>query len=238
MRATDVMIADKQVMICGYGDVSKGFAHAMKSAGARVCVTEIDPICALQACMEGIPVLLLDDDVPFSETLATLIIKSIYDGLGKIRRKKEKRLNLNAINGHGIIVLAEGRFHSSSFVMSFSFTNQVIAQIDLRENKSKVCVYTLSKVEQIGSQINSIEQGAIQIFRNQTRWTFQTRSLSLLKKNFIKKLRIDIILFFLWLCAQISDIWAQMLCLSHISGYCFIIFEFCNLLKEKFIIKI
>merc|ERR1712072_1386408 len=61
MRATDVMIAGKKVMILGYGDVGKGCASAMKQAGARVCITEIDPICALQACMEGIDVVRLDD---------------------------------------------------------------------------------------------------------------------------------------------------------------------------------
>jgi len=61
MRATDVMIAGKQVVICGYGDVGKGCAQAMKSAGARVVITEVDPICALQACMEGFTVLTLED---------------------------------------------------------------------------------------------------------------------------------------------------------------------------------
>merc|ERR1712014_377684 len=61
MRATDVMIAGKEVVVCGYGDVGKGCAQAMKAAGARVKVTEIDPICALQACMEGIPVVRMED---------------------------------------------------------------------------------------------------------------------------------------------------------------------------------
>jgi adenosylhomocysteinase len=71
MRATDVMIAGKQVVICGYGDVGKGCAQAMKSAGARVCVTEIDPICALQALMEGIPVVLLEDVIETGDIFVT-----------------------------------------------------------------------------------------------------------------------------------------------------------------------
>merc|ERR1719473_731384 len=71
MRATDVMIAGKQVVVCGYGDVGKGSAQSMKAAGARICVTEIDPICALQAAMEGIPVVRLEDVIETADIFIT-----------------------------------------------------------------------------------------------------------------------------------------------------------------------
>jgi len=188
MRATDVMIAGKQVVICGYGDVGKGCAQAMKSAGARVFVTEIDPICALQACMEGLPVVLMDDVVKTADIFITatgnkgiIMLKHMVQmknnaivgnighfdneidmaGLEKSGAKREEikpqcdRWVFD--DGHGIIVLAEGRLLNlgcatghPSFVMSCSFTNQVIAQIDLWENKTtgkyKVGVYTLPKI--------------------------------------------------------------------------------------------
>jgi len=188
MRATDVMIAGKKVVICGYGDVGKGCAQAMKSAGAQVCVTEIDPICALQACMEGIPVVLLDEVVKTADIFITAT-----GNKGIIALKHMVQMKNNAIvgnighfdneidmasleksgarkdqikpqcdrwifdDGHGIIVLAEGRLLNlgcatghPSFVMSCSFTNQVIAQIDLWEHRTtgkyKPGVYTLPKV--------------------------------------------------------------------------------------------
>jgi adenosylhomocysteinase len=188
MRATDVMIAGKKVLICGYGDVGKGCAQAMKNAGAMVSVSEIDPICALQACMEGIPVVRLDDVVSEIDIFVTAtgnkgiimlsdmermknnaIVGNIghfdneIDMEGLLNSKSVKRMNIKPqcdrfefSNGNGVIVLAEGRLLNlgcatghPSFVMSCSFTNQVIAQIDLWENrktgKYKTAVYTLPK---------------------------------------------------------------------------------------------
>lgn len=189
MRATDVMIAGKQVVICGYGDVGKGCAQAMKNAGARVVITEVDPICALQACMEGFPVLTLEDVVHTADVFITAtgnkeiimiehmtkmknnaIVGNIghfdneVDVHGLIEYPDVKRTTIKPQvdrfvfpDGHGIILLAEGRLLNlgcatghPSFVMSCSFTNQVIAQIDLWENRNtqkyKVNVYTLPKV--------------------------------------------------------------------------------------------
>lgn len=188
MRATDVMIAGKEVVVCGYGDVGKGCAQAMKAAGARVKVTEIDPICALQALMEGIPVVRLNDVVETADIFITAtgnyriimlehmlkmknnaIIGNIghfdneidmagLQGLAGIKRDtiKPQVDKFSFPDGHGIIVLAEGRLLNlgcatghPSFVMSCSFTNQVVAQVDLWKNrdsdKYKSDVYTLPK---------------------------------------------------------------------------------------------
>lgn len=170
MRATDVMIAGKQVVICGYGDVGKGCAAAMKSCGARVVVTECDPICALQACMEGLEVKKLSSVVKTADIFVTAtgnhkiimvsdmaqmknnaIVCNIghFDneldmaGLEKypgIKKEiiKESVARWEFPDGHGILVLAEGRLVNlgcatghPSFVMSCSFTNQVLAQLDL-----------------------------------------------------------------------------------------------------------
>lgn len=189
MRATDVMIAGKQVVICGYGDVGKGCAQAMRNAGARVVITEIDPICALQACMEGYPVMTLEDvvhsadifitatgnkDIIMAEHMVKMKNNAIVGNIGHFDNEVDinglvefpdiKRVTIKPQvdrfifpDGHGIIMLAEGRLLNlgcatghPSFVMSCSFTNQVIAQIDLWENrksgKYKVNVYTLPKV--------------------------------------------------------------------------------------------
>jgi len=188
MRATDVMIAGKLVVICGYGDVGKGCVQAMRSAGARVVVTEIDPICALQALMEGISVVLLEDVVSKADIFITatgnkgIILlehmkkmknNAIVGNIGHFDNEIDmdglynfagiKRLNIKPQvdrfefpDGHGVIVLAEGRLLNlgcatghPSFVMSCSFTNQTIAQIDLWENRNngkyKRSVYTLPK---------------------------------------------------------------------------------------------
>eukprot|EP00488_Nonionellina_sp_1-RS-2012_P002945 TRINITY_DN596_c0_g1_i6.p1 TRINITY_DN596_c0_g1~~TRINITY_DN596_c0_g1_i6.p1 ORF type:complete len:378 (+),score=110.04 TRINITY_DN596_c0_g1_i6:167-1300(+) len=189
MRATDVMIAGKKVLVCGYGDVGKGCAQAMKSQGARVYISEIDPICALQACMEGIRVVQLDDvisdidifvtttgnkDIIMVSDMAKMKNNAIVGNIGHFDNEIDmlgletyqaiKRINIKPQvdkwvfpSGNGIIVLAEGRLLNlgcatghPSFVMSCSFTNQVIAQIDLWENKDtpkyKTAVYTLPKV--------------------------------------------------------------------------------------------
>lgn len=189
MRATDVMIAGKQVVICGYGDVGKGCAAAMKACGARVVVTECDPICALQACMEGIEVKRMESIVKTADIFVTAtgnhkiimashmaqmknnaIVGNIghFDneidiaGLEKypgIKREniKDQVDRFEFPDGHGVIVLAMGRLLNlgcatghPSFVMSCSFTNQVLAQLDLWENRAtdkyqKGKVYVLPK---------------------------------------------------------------------------------------------
>jgi len=189
MRATDVMIAGKKVLICGYGDVGKGCAQSMKAQGAMVSVTEVDPICALQAMMEGINVVRLKDvvseidifvtatgnkDIIMVDDMAKMKNNAIVGNIGHFDNEIDieglenykgiERDNIKPQvdrwqfpDGHSVIVLAEGRLLNlgcatghPSFVMSCSFTNQVIAQIDMWENKDtgkyKTAVYTLPKV--------------------------------------------------------------------------------------------
>merc|ERR1711985_33874 len=119
MRATDVMIGGKRALICGYGDVGKGCAFAMRGSGARVLITECDPICALQACMEGFQVVKMENLEQFP-------------GI-KVENIKPQVDRFVFPDGHGIIVLASGRLLNlgcatghPSFVMSCSFTNQVL----------------------------------------------------------------------------------------------------------------
>eukprot|EP01083_Nonionella_stella_P043924 118504_1 len=188
MRATDVMLAGKIVVVCGYGDVGKGCAQSMKNAGARVMVTEIDPICALQACMEGFQVVVLQDvlseldivvtttgnkDIVMVSDMAKMKNNAIVcnighfdneiDMAGLINYPGVKKINIKAQvdrfvfpDAHGIIILAEGRLVNlgcatghPSFVMSNSFTNQTLAQLELWENrdsgKYKNDVYVLPK---------------------------------------------------------------------------------------------
>jgi len=188
MRATDVMIAGKTVMICGYGDVGKGCAQSMKAAGARVMVSEIDPICALQACMEGFQVCRLEDvvsqiDIFVTATgnkgivmvdhMARMKNNAIVGNIGHFDNEIDmaglkdypgiKQLNIKPQcdrwifpDGHGVIILAEGRLLNlgcatghPSFVMSCSFTNQVVAQMELwkerSSNKYEKKVYVLPK---------------------------------------------------------------------------------------------
>merc|ERR1711953_1006331 len=189
MRATDVMIGGKRALICGYGDVGKGSAFAMRGAGARVLITEIDPICALQACMEGFQVVTLESVVGeidiFTTTTGNFKIitlehmkkmknNAIVGNIGhfdneiemaelekfpgiKVKNIKPQVDRFVFPDGHGIIVLASGRLLNlgcatghPSFVMSCSFTNQVLAQLDLlknvKENKGyKNQVYLLPK---------------------------------------------------------------------------------------------
>merc|ERR1712047_230645 len=173
MRATDVMIGGKRTLICGYGDVGKGSAFAMRGAGARVIIAEIDPICALQACMEGFQVAPLESVVGEIDIFVTTtgnfqIItlehmkkmknNAIVGNIGHFDNeiemdKLEKFPGIKVENikpqvdrfvfpdGHGIIVLAAGRLLNlgcatghPSFVMSCSFTNQVLGQLDLLRN--------------------------------------------------------------------------------------------------------
>merc|ERR1739844_502025 len=189
MRATDVMIGGKRALICGYGDVGKGCAFAMRGAGARVLVTEIDPICALQACMEGFQVVTMDSvvgeidiftsttgnkDIITLEHMKKMKNNAIVGNIGHFdneiemdKLEKFEGIKIDNIkpqcdrfvfpDGHGIIVLASGRLLNlgcatghPSFVMSCSFTNQVLAQIDIlknvKENKGyKNEVYLLPK---------------------------------------------------------------------------------------------
>jgi len=187
MRATDVMIAGKTAVVCGYGDVGKGCAQALKAAGARTIVTEIDPICALQAAMEGFQVTTLDDVVSTADIFITatgnkdIIMTSdmkkmknnaIVGNIGHFDNEIDMagliaatdRLNIKpqcdkftfSDTGKGVIILAEGRLLNlgcatghPSFVMSCSFTNQVVAQLELwNERNSKKYsnkVYLLDK---------------------------------------------------------------------------------------------
>jgi adenosylhomocysteinase len=186
-RATDVMIAGKRAVICGYGDVGKGCAQAMKAAGAIVYITEIDPICALQAAMEGFSVVRLSSvvskgdifitttgnkDIIMASDMAQMKNNAIVGNIGHFDNEIDMeglfaittRNNIKPqvdrfvfADGHGIIVLAEGRLLNlgcatghPSFVMSASFTNQTLAQIELWTNKgtdkyTKNNVYILPK---------------------------------------------------------------------------------------------
>jgi adenosylhomocysteinase len=183
-RATGVMIAGKNVVVCGYGDVGKGCAQSMRGFGARVTVTEIDPICALQASMEGFQVLTLEDTLEFGDIYITAtgncdiitlehmlkmkdsaIVCNIghfddeiqvdrllkYPGIQRINIKPQVDKFLFS-DGHSILLLAEGRLVNlgcaqghPSFVMSNSFTNQVLAQIELFTKPHEVKVYRLPK---------------------------------------------------------------------------------------------
>lgn len=183
-RATDVMIAGKVVVVCGYGDVGKGCAQSMRSYGARVIVTEIDPICALQAAMEGYEVMTLEDALPIGNIYVTCtgncdviradhitrmrdqaIVCNIghfdneiqvakFEALPDIRKRTIKPQVDEYIfpDGHSVFILAEGRLVNlgcatghPSFVMSNSFTNQMLAQMDLWQHNYEVGVYRLPK---------------------------------------------------------------------------------------------
>jgi adenosylhomocysteinase len=183
-RGTDVMVAGKTVVVCGYGDVGKGCAQSMRGFGARVLVTEIDPICALQAAMEGYEVTTVEDalaegqiyvtttgnkDIITIEHMAKMKDQAIVCNIGHFDNeiqvtKLEKFPGIKEINikpqvdkftfpdGHSIILLSRGRLVNlgnatghPSFVMSSSFTNQTLAQIELWTKKYEVGVYTLPK---------------------------------------------------------------------------------------------
>jgi adenosylhomocysteinase len=184
-RATDVMIAGKVAVICGYGDVGKGCAHSMKSYGARVIINEIDPICALQAVMEGFEVKPIEDcltegniyvtttgnkDIITFEHMTQMKDQAIVCNIGHFDNEIQMNVlnsakNVKKINikpqvdkyvmpkGNEIFILAEGRLVNlgcatghPSFVMSSSFTNQTLAQIELWTKPHKIGVYRLPKV--------------------------------------------------------------------------------------------
>ncbi|MDR2824902.1 MAG: adenosylhomocysteinase [Prevotellaceae bacterium] len=183
-RATDIMIAGKVVVVCGYGDVGKGCARSMRAYGARVLVTEIDPICALQAAMEGFEVTTVEDvlaegniyvtttgncDIIRIEHLEKMLDGTIVCNIGHFDNEiqVEKLKNYPKIahanikpqvdkytfpNGNSILLLADGRLVNlgcatghPSFVMSNSFTNQTLAQIELNTKQYEIGVYRLPK---------------------------------------------------------------------------------------------
>ena len=204
-RATDVMVAGKVVVVAGYGDVGKGCAHSMKSYGARVIVTEIDPICALQAAMEGFEVNTMEEavkqgnifvtttgnkDVITGEHMASMKDQAIVCNIGHFDNeiqveKLENWPGINRVNikpqvdkylyedGHAIFLLAEGRLVNlgcatghPSFVMSNSFSNQTLAQLELWKNDYEIDVYMLPKhldeevarlhLEQLGVKLTTL----------------------------------------------------------------------------------
>lgn len=185
-RALDVMIAGKQAVVCGYGDVGKGCAQALRGMGAHVIITEIDPICALQAAMEGFPVQRLEETLGKADIYVTATGNCDVICLEHIKQMKDQaiicnighfdtEIQINALNeqlsikketikpqvdrytfenGRQIYILAEGRLVNlgcahghPSFVMSCSFSNQILAQIDLWKNRGKYepKVYLLPK---------------------------------------------------------------------------------------------
>lgn len=204
-RATDVMIAGKVVVVAGYGDVGKGCAHSMKSYGARVIITEIDPICALQATMEGFEVKTMEDalgegniyvtttgnkDIITIEHMKKMKDQAIVCNIGHFdneiqvdnleRLEGIKKINIKPQvdkyifkEGHAIFLLAEGRLVNlgcatghPSFVMSNSFSNQTLAQLDLWKNDYELGVYMLPKkldeevarlhLEQLGVKLTTL----------------------------------------------------------------------------------
>ncbi len=207
-RATDVMIAGKTAVVCGYGDVGKGSAQALKSQGAKVIVTEVDPICALQASMEGFQVLTVEDtlgaadiyvtatgnkDVITLEHMESMKDQAIVCNIGhfdneiQVERLEDShadRVNIKPQvdrytfpSGNSIYLLASGRLVNlgcatghPSFVMSNSFANQTLAQIELWENREEYGrrVYTLPKhldeevarlhLSKIGSKLTSLSK--------------------------------------------------------------------------------
>jgi len=208
-RATDVMMAGKVAVICGYGDVGKGCSHSLRGMGARVIVTEVDPINALQAAMEGFEVTTVEDTLGRGDLYVTCTGNVDIITLDHMKRMKDQaivcnighfdnEIQMDRLNGekgveklnikpqvdkyrfpdgHEIFVLAEGRLVNlgcatghPSFVMSNSFANQTLAQLDLWKNKDtyKVAVYTLPKkldeevarlhLEKIGVKLTKLSQ--------------------------------------------------------------------------------
>jgi adenosylhomocysteinase len=184
-RATDVMLAGKRVVVCGYGDVGKGTAASFRGAGSIVTVTEIDPICALQAAMDGFEVKKLDTVIATADIIITttgnkdIVLGSHFEKMkdktivcnighfdneidmawlnknfGHTKSEVKPQVDIYNVNGKDIIILAEGRLVNlgcatghPSFVMSNSFTNQTLAQIELWNNSAayKNDVYMLPK---------------------------------------------------------------------------------------------
>ncbi len=207
-RATDLMLAGKVAVVAGYGDVGKGSAQSLRGAGVRVIVTEIDPICALQAAMDGFEVKKMIDAVPEANIIVTatgnrdiisaehfdlmrdktivcnighfdneIDVAWLNENHGDTKVQIKPQVDLYNVNGNDIILLAEGRLVNlgcatghPSFVMSNSFSNQVLAQIELwkNQNKYKNEVYTLPKhldekvamlhLKKIGVELDKLNQ--------------------------------------------------------------------------------
>jgi len=206
-RATDVMISGKIALICGFGDVGKGSAESLAGQRARISVTEIDPICALQACMAGYTVVTVEDALPYADIYVTTTGNKDIITAEHMSRMKDQaivcnighfdnEIQVDALeawpgvvketikpqvdkytfpDGHSIFLLAEGRLVNlgcatghPSFVMSNSFTNQVLAQIDLWQNEHEIGVTTLSKkldeevarlhLDQLGAKLTTLTQ--------------------------------------------------------------------------------
>ena len=236
-RATDVMLAGKVTVVCGYGDVGKGCAQSLRGQGARVIVTEIDPICALQAAMEGYEVTTLEDVVETADLFVTTtgnmnVITVDADGADEAQRDRRQHRSLRHRDRHGrprqgstgiqrinikpqvdewkfpatsgrpshsIIVLAEGRLLNlgcatghPSFVMSNSFTNQVMAQMELFGHRDfyERKVYTLPKhldeevarlhLEKLGVKLTTLTEEQADVPRHPGRRALQARALPLL----------------------------------------------------------
>ena len=221
-RATDVMMAGKVAVVAGYGDVGKGSAESLSSAGCRVLVTEVDPICALQACMEGYEVVTMENAAPRGDIFVTTtgnidvitvdhmramkdraIVCNIGHFDNEIEVAKLKNFKWNNIkpqvdeiefpSGKRIILLAEGRLVNlgcatghPSFVMSASFTNQVLAQIELwtRGDKYKNEVYVLPKhldekvamlhLEKLGAQLSTLRKDQAEYIGVEVNGPFKT----------------------------------------------------------------
>lgn len=210
-RALDVMLSGKTVMICGYGDVGKGCAEAMRNERARVMVSEVDPICALQACMAGFQVCTVEDALPYADCFVTATGNCHVITLDHMKKMKDQAIVCNIghfdneievaelescpgvtklvikdsscpvsrytfPDGHSIYLLAEGRLVNlgcatghPSFVMSNSFTNQTLAQIDIARNPGRaVGVYLLDKkldeevarlhLDKLGARLSRLSQ--------------------------------------------------------------------------------
>jgi adenosylhomocysteinase len=206
-RATDVMISGKVALVCGFGDVGKGSAESLAGQRAQIWVTEIDPICALQACMAGYKVVTVEDALPHADIYVTTTGNKDIITAEHMSRMKDQaivcnighfdnEIQVDALeawpgvvketikpqvdrytfpDGHSIFLLAEGRLVNlgcatghPSFVMSNSFTNQVLAQIDLWQNEHEIGVTTLSKkldeevarlhLDQLGAKLTTLTQ--------------------------------------------------------------------------------
>ncbi len=240
-RATDTLIGGKVALVCGYGDVGKGCAESLRGQGARVIITEIDPICALQAAMDGFQVATLDDMIGTADIFVTAtgnlhiitaehmsrmkhqaIVGNIghfdneIDMAGLAKLPGVRRINIkpqvdewvipgaanDSADGeqHSIIVLSEGRLLNlgnatghPSFVMSSSFTNQVLAQIELftKTDEYPLGVHVLPKyldervarlhLDALGVRLTELQQGAGRLHRRASRRPVQVRSLQVLR---------------------------------------------------------
>jgi adenosylhomocysteinase len=206
-RATDVMISGKVALVCGFGDVGKGSSESLAGQRAQIWVTEIDPICALQACMAGYKVVTVEDALPHANIFVTTTGNKDIITADHMSRMKDQAIVCNIghfdneiqvegleewpgvvkevikpqvdkytfPDGHSIFLLAEGRLVNlgcatghPSFVMSNSFTNQVLAQIDLWQNEHSIGVTTLSKkldeevarlhLDQLGAKLTTLTE--------------------------------------------------------------------------------